>query len=319
MQTLRIYRGIPASGKSTLARKFVAKNPKSWVRINRDDFRKMMNMSVFTQKNETIITKATQAMVFDALKKGLNVVTDDTNLRQKTVNEWHAIAQKVGDVKVVETMVEVTLKEAHRRNDNREDAVPSDVVDTFYNKYIKPGKLLLVPETYYTPTKNESFYIEQDESLPKCVLVDIDGTIAKMTGRSPFDWTAVYEDDVNIPVQNLLKMIRRSNDAVTDFGMETSEESVKIIFLSGRDGNARDETIRWFKDKTAFNVKYGDNLFMRAPNDSRRDSIIKDELYEAEIKGKYNVLFILDDRDQMIEHWREVVGIPCFQVEYGDF
>jgi len=30
-------------------------------------------------------------------------------------------------------------------------------------------------------------------------------------------------------------------------------------------------------------------------------------------------LFILDDRDQMIEHWREVVGIPTFQVEYGQF
>ena len=316
MQTLRIYRGIPASGKSTEARKFVAKNPKSWVRINRDEFRKMMNMSVFTQKNETIITKATQAMAFDALKKGLNVVTDDTNLRQKTVNEWHAIAQKVGDVKVVETMVEVTLKEAHRRNDNREDAVPPDVVDTFYNKYIKPGKLLLVPETYYPPTKNESFYIDQDESLPKCILVEIDGTIAKMTGRSPFDWSAVYEDDVNAPVQHILETYQFHNDMLP---WDEQHERVKIIFLSGRDGNARDETLRWFRDKTAFTVKYGDNLFMRAPNDSRRDSIIKDELYEAEIKGKYNVLFILDDRDQMIEHWREVVGIPTFQVEYGQF
>jgi len=31
------------------------------------------------------------------------------------------------------------------------------------------------------------------------------------------------------------------------------------------------------------------------------------------------VLFVLDDRDQMVEHWREVVGIPCFQVAEGDF
>ena len=41
MPTLYIYRGIPASGKSTEATRFVAQNPGT-IRINRDDLRMSM-------------------------------------------------------------------------------------------------------------------------------------------------------------------------------------------------------------------------------------------------------------------------------------
>lgn len=318
MKILRIYRGIPASGKSTLAREVVRKAPKSWVRINRDDFRNMMNEYVFSDKNERLITEVTHKMAREALKKGLNVITDDTNLKQKTVNEWHKIAAEVGDVKVIETFVDISLAEALRRNRNadRDHDVPDHIIEMFYNKYIR--SLKVKSETYYPPVERDILYIKQDESLPKCILVDIDGTAAKMTGRSPFDWTAVYEDDVNEPVRQLLDIVEWRNSAIKEHWGDDVDDT-KIIFLSGRDGSARDETTRWFKDKFGYEVTYGENLFMRAAGDMRRDSVIKDELYEAHIKGKYNVLFILDDRDQMIEHWRKVVGIPCFQVEYGDF
>ncbi len=314
MQYMRIWRGPPASGKSTEAREFVAKDPKNWIRINRDDLRVMMNMNVYSQVNENIITKMTHAMAKDALKKGLNVVTDDTNLRQKTVNEWHAIAEKVGDVTVIETYVDTPLKVCLERDANREARVGEDVIMRFWDKYIKGGKMKLVPTTYYPPVENNSFYVKQDESLPKCILCDIDGTIAKMNGkRGPFEWHNVGRDDVNEPVHNLLEMIKLSNTR------RFLEEHIKIIFFSGRDGICRDETIKWFKDKTDFRATYGDNLFMRAPNDCRKDSIVKDELYEAHIKGKYFVEFVLDDRDQVVKHWRDVIGLPTFQVAWGDF
>lgn len=318
MQYLRIWRGPPASGKSTEAREFVAKDPKNWIRINRDDLRVMMNMGVYSQANENIITKMTHSITYDALKKGLNVVTDDTNLRQKTVNEWHAIAKKVGDVTVIETYVDTPLKVCLERDAKRDAKVGEDVIMKFWDKYIKGGKLKLVPTTYYPPNENNSFYIQQDESLPKCILCDIDGTIAKMNGkRGPFEWHNVGRDDVNKPVHDLLNTIEFANYYLDEYG--DTEDHIKIIFFSGRDGICRDETIKWFKDKTDFEVKYGDNLFMRTPNDMRKDSIVKDELYEEHIKGKYNVQFVLDDRDQVVKHWREVIGLPCFQVEYGAF
>lgn len=57
---------------------------------------------------------------------------------------------------------------------------------------------------------------------------------------------------------------------------------------------------------------------MRPENDYRKDTIIKREIYEKEILNKFNVLFVLDDRDCVVEQWRDM-GLTCLQVAEGDF
>ena len=57
---------------------------------------------------------------------------------------------------------------------------------------------------------------------------------------------------------------------------------------------------------------------MRKEKDYRQDAIIKQEIYENEIEGKYNIHFVLDDRDQVVAMWRKK-GLTCLQVDYGDF
>ena len=57
---------------------------------------------------------------------------------------------------------------------------------------------------------------------------------------------------------------------------------------------------------------------MRNDFDERKDVIIKREIFEQEIKDKYNVMFILDDRNQCVDFWRKI-GLTCFQVDYGNF
>ena len=47
-----------------------------------------------------------------------------------------------------------------------------------------------------------------------------------------------------------------------------------------------------------------DELYMRKTDDVRRDSIIKEELYNEHIKDKYNVNMVFDDRPQVIRMWR---------------
>jgi hypothetical protein len=85
--------------------------------------------------------------------------------------------------------------------------------------------------------------------------------------------------------------------------------------MSGREDNARAATLRWLeKYKIPFQ-----QLHMRATDDKRKDSIIKKELYEAKVKGKYFVQFVLDDRNQVVDLWRLELGLPCLQVNYGDF
>ena len=65
----------------------------------------------------------------------------------------------------------------------------------------------------------------------------------------------------------------------------------------------------WFPDQ---------QLFMRKKDDYRQDAIVKKELYEEHIKDKYYVEAVFDDRDQVVNMWREE-GLLCCQVYYGNF
>jgi hypothetical protein len=57
---------------------------------------------------------------------------------------------------------------------------------------------------------------------------------------------------------------------------------------------------------------------MREENDNRKDSVIKEEIFFREIFGKWNVKFVLDDRDQIVRTWRNI-GLKCLQVAEGNF
>ncbi len=56
---------------------------------------------------------------------------------------------------------------------------------------------------------------------------------------------------------------------------------------------------------------------MREEKDHRQDAIIKKEIYDREIKGKFNVLFAVDDRKQVKRLWVKE-GIFVFDVNQTD-
>ena len=60
------------------------------------------------------------------------------------------------------------------------------------------------------------------------------------------------------------------------------------------------------------------NLIMREKGDRRGDQITKKELYERYIKDNYNVLCVFDDRQKVVDMWREQ-GLLCCQVAKGDY
>jgi hypothetical protein len=138
--------------------------------------------------------------------------------------------------------------------------------------------------------------------LQPAILCDIDGTLAHMRGRSPYDWGRVEEDFVDENVREILELYHYNTE-------------VRIILLSGRDDVCRKETIRWLDHHL---VSY-DELLMRSNGDNRKDNIVKAELFNEFVKDRYKVRFILDDRDQVVKMWREELGLTCFQVAPGDF
>jgi hypothetical protein len=89
------------------------------------------------------------------------------------------------------------------------------------------------------------------------------------------------------------------------------------VFLSGREdsGQCRADSIQWIQDHIAVHPI---TLFMRSEGDHRPDDIIKEELYRSHIEPVYDVQFIFDDRDRVVQMWRRI-GLTCFQVANGDF
>lgn len=149
--------------------------------------------------------------------------------------------------------------------------------------------------------KENPIYAIQDATLPKALVCDLDGTLALISHRNPFDASRCEEDDLNVPVANILK-----NYASLGF---------KILLVSGREDQFKEPTLRFLEKH---HVPF-DDLIMRKTKDYRKDSIVKTEIYNEFIKDKYFVEFVLDDRDQVVDMWRKELHLPCFQVYYGDF
>lgn len=142
---------------------------------------------------------------------------------------------------------------------------------------------------------------KQDEFLPKAIICDLDGTLALIHNRSPFDGSKCEQDLPNKPVVNLVKNYKKLG--------------YKILFLSGRNIKYKEQTKSWLNK---FNIPY-DVLWMREENDNRKDAIVKEELFTKNIEDKFYIEFVLDDRDQVVDLWRKKLKLPCFQVFYGDF
>ncbi|MGX6605707.1 phosphatase domain-containing protein [Micromonosporaceae bacterium Da 78-11] len=298
MTRLLITRGLPASGKTTFARKLQP----NVVRVNRDDLRRMLHgQRLFTQWAEGQVTHAQRAAVEALLRAGASVIVDDTNLRAKTVREWAELAARFGATFEVHDFTDVPLAECLRRDADRpaEDRVGDEPIKRMYDRYLA-GKNLPLPVPFVEPGGPGVVY-HADPELPAAVLVDIDGTVALMHDRSPFDWARVGADLPNQAVIGAVRAMHAAGNA--------------IVFCSGRDAVCRAETEAWLD--LYVGVPY-EGLFMRPENDNRKDAIVKREIFDHEVRDRWRIVGVFDDRQQVVRMWR-ALGLTVFQVAEGDF
>lgn len=159
-------------------------------------------------------------------------------------------------------------------------------------KDLKKGKI-------YLNRINESIGLQIDETLPKAIICDIDGTLAYNHHRNPFDWAQLLLDNVNHAVNEVLNVFR--------------EKGIHIIIVTARSYEAKEGTLKWLEKH---NISFTE-FFIRKDHDLRQDCIIKEEFWRDIIK-RYSILFLLDDRDQVVNHGRKL-GLNVFQVNDGNF
>jgi len=150
--------------------------------------------------------------------------------------------------------------------------------------------------------------------MKKVVIFDIDGTIADCWDRrkkaqhdykGDFNWK-VFNDPVEIAKDKVVPQV------VELFNFY--KEAYDVYFVSGRDETVRELTENWFYLNGI--AGYVD-LYMRADKDYRKDTEIKEEIYNKYFKDK-EIHLVFDDRDCVVQMWRRL-GLKCFQVQEGDF
>ena len=282
MKKVILTKGLPGSGKSTWAKGLIDMNPNSYKRINNDDLRKMFDNTQYSSDMEKFIKKAVDVLVLLALEEGKHVILDNTHLSENSINRIKELVKGKAEVIIEDKFLDVSLETCIKNDLKRLDSVGKDVIVKLYEQHLK---------------KTEP--IVQDKLLPNAIIVDIDGTLAHMKDRSPFDWQRVGEDECDDIIKGIV-------NAYDNLGV--------TIVMSGRDGSCRDITIKWLEDN---NIKY-DSLLMRGEGDFRKDTIVKKELFDNHIKDKHFIEYVLDDRLQTVNMWRSI-GLKCLQVQDGNF
>jgi len=299
---LIILQGVPASGKSTWAREQVT-GKKDIVLVNRDAIRDSLG-DYWIPEREDLVTSIEVDSINSSLLRGYNVIVDATNLNPKTIKKWEGLVYMFNQanadkchVTIEKKFFDISLEEAISRDMKRERSVGREVITDFFSKYVKS-----IRREQKVRDESTRYYLDQDPSKAHCIIVDIDGTVALMKGRSPYDLAKVSTDVPNIPVIAFILNYLKGN-------------IIPVNFVSGREDICREDTIAWIKKNFPYSAC---NLYMRKAEDFRSDFIVKEEIFHEHIEPYFYVEAVFDDKMTVVKTWRSM-GLLTFQVYNGDF
>ncbi len=283
MKKLIMIKGLPASGKTTWARQYLKDNPNT-KRINKDELRAMLDDSKWNKENEKFILHIRDTVIAQAFNNGYSVIVDDTNFASKHELWLKEIANNFKVEFEIKDFTDVPLDTCIKRDARRANSVGVKVIMQMWKQFLKP----------------EPKVVERRVELADAIICDIDGTLALFGDASPYD-RDFSKDILNLPVRDLLCLYNKT---------------CKVILVSGRKDKYREQTEDWLNH----NAVPFDFLYMRKTQpdgiQEPKDDIIKKEIYEEYIKGKYNIEFVIDDRPRIIRMWRDE-GLFVFDVGDG--
>lgn len=287
--------GVSGSGKTTWANNFInMKNDfgETWYNLNRDD----MRAKVFFEKTGSYIfrwyewKKKWEKEATEKWHEHLDLISSmnydgiiisDTNLNSKT-RDWLIDYFSQRNFEIDIKLFPISYEEAVKNDLKRDNPVGAFVIAEQMEKYWKQFHKRYEPDT----------------NLPKAIIVDMDGTLAHMVDRGPFEWSKVEQDKVDEIVRDVITGLY---------------DNYHIVIVSGRDGVAKEKTLSWLENNIDFNP---DDFFIRQPGDNRKDYLVKEELFWEFIAPKYNVVLAIDDRPQVILNCWTALGIKT--LAYGN-
>lgn len=317
--------GPPGSGKSTLAKQYTyPSNVKGDVAIyvNQDSQGKHGHQEIFR----------------NALYYKHDIVVDRMNFNKQQRASYIAEARKHGyyiEIIVLHQPYAVCLDRVLKRIGKHETIVDEKgaraALQTFFTKYERPepgeadkitfiypegpkskvivcdldGTLCNVEHRRHFVRPPADFYIK---TLGELEPVDLDRPLPVFKKNWPAFFAGIKDDTVNQWCADILKSL---------------SDKYGIVYCSGRGDNERKATEEWLyrHDLDRFGKKgsiMNAPLYMRNRHDSRQDSIVKEIILDFEILCRYEPVFMIDDRKQVVDMWRKR-GFVCLQCDVGDF
>ena len=174
--------------------------------------------------------------------------------------------------------------------------------------------------------------------MKKAVIFDIDGVLAE---KSP-ERTFIEYDKVHLdkPIPQVFELL--------DFYLREIDSEFNILFITGRKELCRESTVYFIMDNITYwkypdrlpidlleKYEYNDyeesgmydlepnpklavaKLFMRGDTDHRDGEVLKKEIYENHIKGKYDIVAVYEDDPKICNMYKKE-GLFVFQVGTRD-
>lgn len=147
MKKLLILQGLPASGKSTYAVKWVNEDPEHRLRINQDSIRRMFGKywledKIQLKKRESITSNITMELLKQSMFNQFDIILDNMNLNSKVlgtiedyVNYFNIKFADLQAYQIEYKLFKEPLNVLINRDSKRDKSVGADVITNLYNRY----------------------------------------------------------------------------------------------------------------------------------------------------------------------------------------
>ena len=293
-RTILILQGIPASGKTYFAKKWVNEDPEHRIRFNNDDIRHMLG-KYWVPSREKIVERLKVGFFSNAMFSGYDIVVDNMNLNlreleyiENLVLEWnkdHDISKYKTEYK---QFFNVSLKTCIERDSKRDNKIGADVITGIYKRY----REYMAKEHAKENALLSNTFNQQD--LQEVILVDMDNTLTyNLSGRKWWgEPEKVLLDTPNFPMISLLK---GREDIIIVTGREMTDDMVKY-------------SKEWLHEQGIKPIKY----YGRSIGDYRPGPDVKRDIYKQYIECSYYTKAVFEDNSACVEMWRDL-GLMCLQ------
>lgn len=296
MGELILLCGISASGKSTYAFNTAEYNPDKYIIVNRDKIRELLFgysekfISNYYKRSdikqtEKIVTKYEDTLIYEGLNEGKTVIVDATHLERKYIERFD-----YWNVPTTLEFFDIDLETALERDLFRDRQVGEFIIKKQFQRYLQLKKTLSLDPIDFTPK-----ILKNDITKPKCVILDIDGTISEPCERNIYDGFKAIDDILQPHIYNAIKNVEN------------------LIICTGRSDEHDEVTKAWLQKHNINYVKF----YSRSKYDYRADWIVKERMWE-DIAKDYYIDMMYEDRNSVVRRARSL-GLKVAQVKYGNY